>query len=103
MKKWGFLVALVVILAGLAITNPDKDDFREWYLDDVKGKTVAGTSFEALADDLLSDAAIVLLNNNTEVTNYLIFSFYDLEIYGFKYQYLGIATMFIDISPEETE
>ncbi|HOH69572.1 MAG TPA: hypothetical protein PLL21_06455 [Sedimentibacter sp.] len=83
------VVVLVVGLIGFA-TNPDYDDYKEWYksktTQDVEASTDLGKSVVGMVSGLVADASIVR-------EDYKVYSLYTSEVLE-NYRVLGIFNNF---------
>jgi len=104
MKKSGFILLLIVL--GLAITNPDKDDFKDFISKNIRKELVENSKddrisnvFKPLADGL-AQLGGSLSSILTHRKNYYLFSIFILgpEDEPDAPRYLGIATQFFRLN-----
>lgn len=91
MKGIMIVVAIVLVLSLIGFsTNPDYDDYKEWYksksANDVEASTEIGKSVVGLVSGLVADASIVR-------EDYKIYSLYRSEAVE-NYRVLGIFNNF---------
>ena len=106
MKKTG--IVLLVVAAILYVTNPDKDDFKEYMAEKIKEEIAketkdegdVATIFKPFAEGL-AQLGGALGSAFAERHNYYLFSIYSFELPSDKNQetkrFLGIAKQFIPL------
>ncbi|MEY3398707.1 MAG: hypothetical protein RL220_1301 [Bacteroidota bacterium] len=95
------LIMLPLLVAILAITNPDEEQFIRTAEEKITEAAGAGAD-EALTEDvreMMRDIARRLISRK----NYFLGSVFTIDYGGQQYHYLGIATTFIPLQEAQPE
>lgn len=98
------LILLVVLLVLLAVTNPDRHDFKKFVEDRLNKAYSESASAERLGEKLglqTSRLASSVVDGMTEHKNFLLFSLFEIPLVEKEYKYLGIGTIFIPLQSEQ--
>lgn len=102
MRRTVRIAAVLVVLAALAATNPDRDDFARSYADRASAAVLADLEAEGPLADLLGGAAQTLLESAlSDVVHrreLLVASVYTVPTGGRDPVYLGVAGTFVPLA-----
>jgi len=87
-------VIVFAILVVLAFTNPDMEDFKEYFKQEMVSEVDSDSPWVDALADLLEKPIWKFLEPYTDRDNYLLFSIYKLKIEEEKMVYLGIWDRF---------
>lgn len=87
-------VVIFAILVILAFTNPDMDEFREYFKQEMVNEVDSDSPWIDTLADMLEKPIWKFLEPYTDRDNYLLFSIYKLEFEDESMVYLGILDRF---------
>lgn len=87
-----FLILILVAATFLSITNPNKDDFLDWGIEQLQSDSQ--TDLEKIWEDVVGEQ---VLKAKTVRQNYVIFSIYEVDSKESVVRYLGIVDHFIKL------
>jgi hypothetical protein len=95
------LVVLLVLTAGLAMTNPDRDDFARFYADRASAEVARELGLQGPIGDAIGGAAQGLLEtalrDRVHRRDWLVASVYTVPAAGTDPVWLGVAGIFLPI------
>jgi hypothetical protein len=98
------LPVLIVLLAALAFTNPDRQDFKAFVEERLNEAYRERGSAEKLGERIgqqTSRLAAGVVDSMTEHKNFVLFSLFEIPLVEKEYKYLGIGTLFIPLQSEQ--
>jgi len=99
MKNLIVSALILILVVGLYLTNPTKEDFVDHLTNEIENDESPG--LEQVLESLFSRPIAKLLAETTEVSDYQIFSVYHMEIGGNEKTYLGIFNDFYKLTEKE--
>jgi hypothetical protein len=84
-----FLILILVAATFLAITNPTKDEFISWGVEEMQSQSE--TELEKIIEGVVGREVLEL---KTSRTNYVVYSIYTVDNGQDKMRYLGIISQF---------
>ncbi|MGC9341177.1 MAG: DUF4359 domain-containing protein, partial [Bacteroidales bacterium] len=87
-------VIVFAILVVLAFTNPDMEDFKKFFKQEMVSEVNSDSPWVETLADLLEKPLWSFLEPYTDRDNYLLFSIYKFELEEEKIVYLGIWDRF---------
>lgn len=96
--KYMSLILVIVIILGLYITNPTKEEFIFYVEDSIKGEISTGDNvfmnlFAGVAASITGRAASYVSTRK----NYYLFSVYTIKLFDEETKYIGILDKFLPI------
>ncbi len=88
-----FLILVLVAATFLAITNPNKDEFISWGVQEMQADSE--TDFEKILEGVVGEQ---VLKVKTTRKNYVIFSIYTVDNDGDNVKYIGIIEQFFQLN-----
>lgn len=88
-----FLILILVAATFLAITNPTKDEFISWGVEEIQSQSE--TELEKIIEGVVGREVLEL---KTSRTNYVVFSIYTVDNGQDSMRYLGIISQFFRLS-----
>ena len=88
-----FLILILVAATFLAITNPTKDEFISWGVEEIQSQSA--TELEKIIEGVVGREVLEL---KTTRTNYVVYSIYTVDNGQDNMRYLGIINQFIRLS-----
>jgi len=88
-----FLILILVAATFLSITNPDKNDFLDWGVEQLQSDSQS--DLEKIWEDVVGEQ---VLKAKTVRQNYVIFSIYEVDSGESVVKYLGIVDHFFKLS-----
>jgi len=88
-----FLILILVAATFLSITNPNKDDFLDWGVEQLQSDSQ--TDLEKIWEDVVGEQ---VLKAKTVRQNYVVFSIYEVDSKESVVRYLGIVDHFFKLS-----
>ncbi len=95
MKSFRFLITVIIILLlvlGMVLTNPGKDDFINWAVEEFKENSDSG--LEALLGGVIGKPVLTMATGQED---YYLFSVFTVEQTDGEAVFLGIFKQFIKI------
>ncbi len=99
MKNLFISILVLLLIAGLYLTNPTKEDFVDYITHKIENKEQTG--LEQILKSLFSRPLAKILTSNTKVEDYQLFSFYTIKLGDNQRKYLGIFDGFYKIAEKE--
>lgn len=87
------VLIVLVILVSATITNPNREDFINWGVAEIRGQ--AESDIERVFGGAI---AAPMLEVQTEVKDYVFFSVFKLEKSDKVFKYLGVFNAFFDLN-----
>lgn len=88
MKK--YFILLIIIGCVLFFTNPDAEDFQNHLANKIENAGENSGNFGEFLGGLFSNSIAKIIKNNTEISNYYLFSIYKINLGDQEAKYLGI-------------
>lgn len=90
---------VLILVVGLYLTNPTKEDFVDHLTNEIENDESPG--LEQLLESIFSRPIAKFLAETTEVRDYQLFSIYYMEIGEDEKTYLGIFNDFYKLTDKE--
>ncbi|MCF8008769.1 MAG: DUF4359 domain-containing protein [Halanaerobiales bacterium] len=88
-----FLILIFIVATFLAITNPTKDDFISWGVEQIRAESE--TDFEKILGGVVGEQVLKI---NTTRINYVVFSIYKVDNDDDNARYIGIIDKFLQLN-----
>ena len=88
-----FLILILVAATFLAITNPTRDEFISWGVEEIQSQSE--TELEKIIEGVVGREVLEL---KTSRTNYVVYSIYTVDNGQDNMRYLGIISQFFRLS-----
>ena len=107
MRTFSFLL-FIALLVGLALTNPDREDLGRFAEETIRSEIAQYVPNIGGLGEYGARLVAPYVAREAEHTDYVFFSFYDLDLTGpsspgGEYRFLGIAGQFIGLEAASAE
>ncbi|MCA1060403.1 DUF4359 domain-containing protein [Rossellomorea aquimaris] len=96
MKKWIILLCSFVILSAVMFeTKPSQDHYTDWLLENISYRMEGESPLMTMGISLFGEQ---MVENHTEVNDYLLFNTFKTEFRGKELKFIGVFHTFIPLS-----
>ncbi len=94
-KKWIILCSVIVLSAIMYMTKPSQDDYTAWLLENMSDRMEGQSPMMSMGLSLFGEQ---MIENRTEVNDYLLFNTFKTEFRGKELKFIGVFHTFIPLS-----
>ncbi|MDG5473150.1 DUF4359 domain-containing protein [Jeotgalibacillus sp. ET6] len=97
MKKWIAItgILLIALLVIMFITKPSEERYNAWLIENISNRLDEQSPMAAMGISLFGEQ---LIENNTEVEDYVIFNTFETKFQEREMKFIGVFNVFIPLS-----